>query len=98
MFLSDQPVYLRKTNPQGSSPYYYFGKIEDIFYKIMDTLNEENGVTQKYRCRREVVTYSTDFSEYEYPNSLPPQKMPPQNYSFRPISAGVHIDEQEFLK
>lgn len=65
-FLSDQQVYLKHTFG-GEPNFLYFGKVSDIFYKILDKLNSRNGVTGQYECRKEVINFNPALSDFVQP-------------------------------
>jgi len=101
-FLSDQKIYYRANPSDQINKYYYFGTPSDIFYKILDKFGLENGVTQTYRCNKQLIKDSPNFGEMENPN---PKYIPPENtqesrgIKFRAKnSPGPHVDEKEFLK
>ena len=99
MFLSDQQIYYRKSNPNDIYPYYNFGKVSDIFYHILNNLNREHGVTGTYLCDKQIIQYdplATDFNQPFSDNYVPPTPLPPIPKTFHP--PGSYINEQEFLK
>ena len=99
MFLSDQPIYYRKSNPSDIYPYYNFGKVSDIFYHILNNLNREHGVTGTYLCDKQIIQYDPLASDFNQPfsdNYVPPTPLPPVPKTFHP--PGSYINEQEFLK
>lgn len=98
-FLSDQPIYFKSSNANDPNPYYYFGKISDIFYTMLDDFSKNNGVTAQYRCEKEIIKYDSESDVYNYPNYLePPQRIRTPMPSLTKINLGVNIRESEFLK
>jgi hypothetical protein len=98
MFLSDQPIYYRSADPDDPNKYYYFGKVEDIFYRMLNDFNDENGVTGDYRCTKEIIKFDGESDAYNYPNSIRVPVLKSQHPSLTRIYAGVNIKETEFLK
>ena len=98
MFLSDQPIYYRSADPDDPNKYYYFGKVEDIFYRMLNDFNNENGVTGDYRCTKEIIKFDGESDAYNYPNSIRVPVLKSQHPSLTRIYAGVNIKETEFLK
>ena len=98
MFLSDQPVYYRSTNVNDPNRFYYFGKVEDLFYKMLEDFNTANGVTAQYRCTKEILKYDSESNAYNYPNSVVVPGLRTPMPSLTRIYAGVNIRESQFLK
>lgn len=104
-FLSDQKIYYRANPSDQINKYYYFGTPSDIFYRILDKFGLENGVTQTYRCNKQVIKNSPNFGEFQNPNpkyTSTESPVPPATSSGLKFKAksgpGPHIDEKEFLK
>lgn len=98
-FLSDQPIYFKSSNTNDPNPYYYFGKISDVFYRMLDDFNKDNGVTAQYRCEKEIIKFDSESDVNNYPNYLePPQRIRTPMPSLTRIYSGVNIRESEFLK
>lgn len=97
-FLSDQPIYYRSTDVNDPSQFYYFGKVEDLFYKMLNDFNTSNGVTAQYRCTKEILKFDGESNEYNYPNSVRVDRIKTPMPSLTKIYAGVNIRESGFLK
>jgi len=96
LFLSDQKVYSRSTNPNTTAPF-YLGKVSDVFYNILRKLNQKYGVNGEYTCSKKAIKYNPELTEYDQPFSLPPTTISDKFPTIRPV-IGVSTNEQEFLK
>jgi hypothetical protein len=96
-FLSDQKVYLRNLQNNPDRNYMYMGKVCDIFYKMLDTLNARNGVEGQYTCRTEIIKFDDQSTDFEQPMAYF-EKPVEGKFEARNVAPGVYTNENEFLK
>jgi len=96
---SDQKMYMRRSNPNIPSPFFYFGRPIDIFNILLTDLNQRNGVTGQYSVNKKVITYDpekTDLSQPLASLAMLPETIPtPFIVNTAP---GVYSAEKQFLK